>query len=126
VAYSYQVDRQRRIVFAHASGVVTIGEMLSARRKLAANPDFDESFPVVADLREVTQFGFGAEELRHFAEMTKAQHSRITALVVSTTVEYGFARMFQTLRDNADYPGGEIFRDMEAAIRWVEEQREAG
>jgi hypothetical protein len=56
--------------------------------------------------------------------MTKAQRSKITALVVSNPVEYGYARMFQTLRDNTDYPTGQIFPDMGSALRWVREHRE--
>ncbi len=121
--YHYEVDRDRRIAFAHASGVVTIEELLSARRALAANPDFEESFAVIADLRETREFAFGTEELRRFAEVTKAQHSRITALVATTDLEYGYARMFQTLRELADYPEVEIFRSIKAALEWVEERR---
>jgi hypothetical protein len=111
-------------VFAHASGVVTIGDLLSARRALAANSGFSPSFPVLADLRGVAEFAFGMRELELFADLTKAQRSRITALVVSTPVEYGYARMFQSLRDSSNYPTGQIFHDMDSALRWVEEHRE--
>lgn len=124
VSYTYEIDRQRRIVFAHASGVVAIDDLLSARRALVANLEFDPSFPVIADLRDATEFAFGLRELELFAELTKLQRSRITAMVVSTPVEYGFARMFQSLRDNANYPTGEIFQDMESAVQWAEGQRE--
>jgi hypothetical protein len=124
MSYTYEIDLQRRIVFAKASGVVTIDELVSARRALAANPNFDRSFPVIADLRGVTEFVFGMRELESFAEMTKAQRSKITAIVVSNPMEYGYARMFQTLRENTDYPTGQIFYDMGSALRWVKEQRE--
>jgi hypothetical protein len=111
-------------VFAKAAGVVTIDELMRARRALATNPEFDRSFPVIADLRGVRDFAFGLRELESFAAVTKAQRSKITAMVVSNPVEYGFARMFQTLRENADYPTGEIFHDMGSALRWVREHRE--
>ena len=124
MSYFYEIDRERQIVFAKAAGTVTIDDLVMARRTLAMNPNFDPTFPVVADLRGVTEFAFGLQELESFAAMTKAQHSRITALVVSNPLEFGYARMFQTLRDNTDYPTGRIFHDLGSAIRWVREERE--
>jgi len=77
----------------------------------------------VTDLTGVTRFEVGFDEMSELArrrrEMSPANPIR-SAIVASTPVQVGFARMFQTLNDHPRITL-RIFSDLDAALAWIAE-----
>jgi hypothetical protein len=79
--------------------------------------------PRVTDLTALTRFEIGFEDMLQVAqrrrEMAPANPIR-SAIVASTPVQLGFARMFQTLNDHPQITL-RIFPDVDGALAWLAE-----
>ena len=77
----------------------------------------------VTDLTDVTRFDVGFVDMSELAqrrrEMSPANPIR-SAIVASTPVQLGFARMFQTLNDHPRVTV-RIFPDLNGALAWLAE-----
>ena len=78
----------------------------------------------VTDLTGVTRFDVGFTDMSELArwrrERSPANPIR-SAIVASTPVQLGFARMFQTLNDHP-WITLRIFPDMDGALAWLTEE----
>lgn len=79
----------------------------------------------LTDFTKVTSIALNFMEMEMFVSRRRAStlnHSVRSAIVAPTQLQYGFARMFQTLNDN---PRIEIrlFRDMASARDWLASPR---
>jgi hypothetical protein len=75
----------------------------------------------IADLTELTRFevGFnGVDALAQRRREIKITGMTKTALLVGNEMQFGVARMYQTLNDHPQITT-EIFRDRDAALAWV-------
>ena len=61
------VDKKRRLVVTHGTGVVTLDDIASARAQLRANPDFDPAFYELFDVRDVTDTRISGAEMARVA-----------------------------------------------------------
>jgi hypothetical protein len=81
----------------------------------------------VTDMTALTRFEVGFDEMFQLArrrrERSPANPIR-SAIVASTPVQLGFARMFQTLNDHPRITL-RIFPDMDAALAWLAEEPSA-
>jgi hypothetical protein len=120
VPLTYRIDRERRRAVGSASGTVSAQEFLAQQAAMALDPDFEPDFDQLYDLRKMKNFGGSANNVSALAVASPFATGSRRALVVSSDVIFGLARMFQTLSDES---GDEIqiFRDMDAAEAWLEE-----
>lgn len=115
----YKIDKERRLVMTTASGVFTREDVLDCQRKLAKDPDFDPTFSQLLDTTHVSKSDVGADDIQKFAETDLfAPHAR-RAIIVKHDVCYGFARMFELLREGKGEHGISVFRDLEEGLNWV-------
>jgi hypothetical protein len=122
VPADYEIDVARRLVHCRLWGEVTHAESTANRLRMASDPAFNPAFFELIDIRGVTGFGNvtsrevmdNARESTHFAPGTRR------AVVATTEVGYGLARMWEAYR--AAGPGTdevEVFRSLEAAEEWL-------
>lgn len=77
----------------------------------------------VADMTGLTRFdvGFnGVDALASRRRETPVVGATRTALLVGNELQFGVARMYQTLNDHPQITT-EIFRDLDAALQWITE-----
>lgn len=85
---------------------------------------FDPTPSRVTDMTGIRHFHVGFRDMLAFAERRKDSPPRQpikSALVVASHVQFGFARMFQTLNDHP-LVTVEIFRDHSEALGWLGER----
>ena len=109
--------------------LVTIAEDLSLdlyRRVMAAilsHPVFRPGINVIYDIRQVSGLTLTSHEIRHVADYAKTLAPRRgeswkAAIVVSGTLAFGLARMFEIMSNGAPFTV-RVFRSMEDAITWL-------
>ena len=115
----YRIDKNRRLVFSFASGLLSKEDVLSHMDRISVDPDFDPTFSQLLDFTKVTDIGFGPAEVREFAERNIfAPHSR-RAFLVQNDLHFALARMFEIHRDLRGETGIAVFRTMEEAMEWI-------
>ena len=114
----YTIDLARSLVLSRGWDVLTDGELLAHVRALTIDPRFVRKFHQLADLRDVVDVEVTASTIREMARLNPYGVGSRRAVVVTSDVLFGMARMYQILRDQpADEL--EIFRKLEDALRWL-------
>ena len=114
----YTIDLARSLVLSHGWGVVTDREFLAHARALTADPRFAPNFHQLVDLRDVTNVQLTASGIRELVSLNPFGAGARRAVVVTNSVAFGMARMYQILSD--DSPDElQIFRKMDNALQWL-------
>jgi len=99
--------------------VVTVGERLTLEdvSEIAATTDWEGVNRRLWDVRNVRETPETTDELREAAALVTRLRGRV-AIVVSTDLYFGLARMFQVFAENSgiDY---QIFREIDEARDWL-------
>jgi hypothetical protein len=121
----YKIDKEHRVVLSTASGVFDLAAALAHQDQLLADPDFDPSFSQLLDYSHVTDVRIDANDVRKLAERSVFWPCSRRAMYVTRDIEYGFARMFEMLRENAGEKGIRVFRNLDDALTWIFAGRDA-
>jgi len=114
----YTIDKQRRLVLSAASGVFSLAaDALSHHEKLTNDPDFDPSFSQIADFTQVTRFELSADDIQLLAQNGLFSANSRRALVASSEVAFGLARMYGTLRELSGESGVHVFHTLDEALQ---------
>jgi len=116
---AYEIDEQRRLVITTASDRLTLADALAHQQKLLKDPRFDPSFSQIMDLTNVTEFALEAADIRKVAARSVFSPTSKRAIVASTDLGYGYARMFEILREIAGENGVRVFRKLDEALDWI-------
>ena len=114
----YTIDLERSLVLSRGWGVLTDRELLAHVRALTADPRFAQNFCQLGDLRDVTDVQITAATIREMVRLNPFWAGARRALVVTSDVVFGMARMYQILRDESP-DELEIFREMDGALQWL-------
>ena len=115
----YKIDKERRIIMSTVSSPITIADALGSQQKLRNDPDFDPTFSQLVDATQLPSIDLDTSDLRRLAEGSMfSNHSR-RAILVSSDVAFGLARMYETFRESAGETGIHIFRDLDQALDWI-------
>src|SRR5580704_611018 len=118
---SYTIYRDRHLVVTTASDVFTFAEAMAHEDKLYVDPDFDPTFVHLVDATRVSGTELTASEISRLARRTKFSPKSRKALVVSTPLLFGLARMFETylqLSGAAEFV--KVFKQRDQAMEWLE------
>jgi hypothetical protein len=118
VPAGYIIDEDRGIVFSRGWPDSTGEDILTHARALAADPRFLPRFHQLFDLRAVVHARASESTVWTLANDSPFGAGARRAVVVSSNVAFGLARMFESLRDGR----GEtilVTRDIDDAIRWL-------
>jgi hypothetical protein len=115
---SYTIDLARSLVLSRGWGILTDGELLAHVRALTIDPRFARSFHQLADLRDVADVEVSTSTIREMARLNPYGDGSRRAVVVTSDVLFGMARMYQILRDEPT-DELEVFRKLDDALRWL-------
>ena len=115
---AYTIDLARSLVLSRGWGVVTDRDFLAHVRALTANPRFARGFRQLVDLRDVTDIQVTASTVREMVRLNPFGASAQRAVVVTSDVVFGMARMYQILSDESP-DELQIFRKMDDALQWL-------
>jgi hypothetical protein len=119
MANYYEIDKERRLITSTASGVITLPEIWAHQEKLDKDPDFDPSFAQLLDVTQVTKLKLSSEDVRRVAESNTLSTNPRLAIVATSNLVYGMARMFQIFREMKGEEKTRVFRDRDEALAWV-------
>ena len=119
MANFYEIDKERRLITSTASGVITLPEIWAHQEKLDKDPDFDPSFAQLLDVTQVTKLKLSSEDVRRVAESNTLSTNTRLAIVATSSLVYGMARMFQIFREMKGEEKTRVFRDRAEALAWV-------
>jgi hypothetical protein len=106
-----------------ASGPVKGKDIIGALVKMLQDPDFKKGMDALWDFRTVKSANSETAEIREIVSFVRAnQEKRGTnyrvALVVSTDIDFGLARMFEAYSHELPFDI-QIFKDIKDAERWL-------
>ena len=114
----YRIDRSKRLIHSRAWGVMTDQDLVANRTALFADPGFSPDFDQLYDLSEVTEVKVSSTVLLHLAMSSRFSPLARRAVVVTSDVAYGMARMYAMLTGHEDTI--QVFRDRPSAVQWLE------
>jgi hypothetical protein len=121
----YEIDKQRRLVTSTASGAISMDEIWAHQEKLIKDPEYDPTFAQLLDIAQVTKLELNGDDVRTIAGSKIFASSSRLAIVASSNLLYGLARMFQIFREMKGEQGIHVFRDRDEALAWVLRQDSA-
>jgi TPR repeat protein len=124
---TFQIDPERRIVFARGLGVLSDEDVFEYQRTVWSREDI-RGYNELIDMRGVEQIGLPSmDRVRDLAnlsaEMDAGARGAKFAIVASSDLAFGLGRMYEAYRGMNPRSGKEVkvFRDPEEALKWLEE-----
>lgn len=119
---SYEIDTRLGLIRTTATGVLTDADLVAHKRALASDPRIKPGMRELSDVRgveqlEVTLAGIGTLVSMDAEPAAMFDDYRL-AIVASTDVVFGMARLYQQRTDEELERVG-IFRTMEEAAAWL-------
>ena len=115
---SFHIDVERRLILSSATDVVTEEDLTQHRQRLVTDPDFDSHLNQLWDFTEVTEIRMTSADVRKLADYRSFETGVQRAIVASTDVSFGLARMFQSMHDTAPEQL-RVFRSRSEAEAWL-------
>jgi hypothetical protein len=118
-AISFRCEADDKVLISTWSGLVTDRIMLQHYRAYFATEGFSPSRPELADLRDVTANLLTTTGLHKMVSLVKsARRSGRSAILATSDVSYGIARMYAVLNPDGDERVG-VFREAGPALKWL-------
>ena len=121
----HMVDPETGILHVLRWGHISTHDEEGACRDRSEDPLISPGISVLVDCTKVEPAD-SSETVRYISDCVIKNASALqcgpVAIIVSTDVEYGMARMYMALTDLAHH-NTEIFRDRDSALAWLMEQR---
>ncbi len=119
---SYEIDTRLGLIRTTAMGVLTDADLVAHKRALASDPRIKPGMRELSDVRGVEQLEVTLAGIGTFvsmdAEPAAMPDDYRLAIVASTDVVFGMARLYQQRTDEELKRVG-IFRTMEEAAAWL-------
>jgi len=119
---SYTIDSDRKIVLSRIWGIATEDEIQEHGQRLRVDPEFRPDFRQLIDMSDVTEIRVGSEMVRDAARNQFFSPGVRRALVATSDVAFGMARMYAIASENAGQTI-KVFRDMKAAQAWLDQNQ---
>jgi hypothetical protein len=116
---SYEIDDQNKLLICNASGFVTLNEVIAYKQQLLNDPGFDSTYSQLVDLTRVTGTELTADQIRMQADTSIFSRGVRHALVGSSQLVFGFARMFEIVRGLRGENNIRVFRNRLKALAWL-------
>lgn len=124
----YDIDEERGIVFAQATGVVGLSDSLTHISEVFTDEKFRPGMHAVFDLTQASLTSFSASDLHRLLGSLEMEPRGIGpgarwAIVAARELDFGVSRMFEALASHLPIEV-QVFRDSSAAVAWLAPQRE--
>ncbi len=121
MAIEQRIDAQSGVIYRTLSGTTNTEELLDSFTRILKNPAFHPKMKSLTDLTGIKHFAFSAD-VKRIAGFIKEHREEIlggkAAIVVSSPVIYGMARMLQILTEDSGFDIA-VFRDKDEACKWL-------
>ena len=119
---TYKINSSKNITLVKGTGKVTARELFEVMRNRAGNNRHNPDYDMLCDFRKVTQVDIQPEELSNLLSTDARLHlfsaGRKVAVVASTNIVYGVARMYEMLSEQLPQQIM-VFREMDKAKEWL-------
>ena|SRR3954470_8142071 len=115
---SYKIDQERRLVITRGWGELTTRELVEVMSQILLDPRFDPSYRSLGDLRDVTSIAVDTMATAQTAASPLFADGARRAIVATSDVAYGMARMFAAYSERAGHEVC-VFREMAPAEAWL-------
>jgi hypothetical protein len=126
VPIPYEIDGARQRIHTRCIGKVTLAEVVAHFRALTAEPRLPSRLDVLLDFRELTAFP-AAGQLQSVAIEIRQLLVKVTwgrcAVIGATDLAFGIGRMFEMITEPS-FRETMVFRDLDAANRWLDAPEE--
>ena len=124
MSVEYTYDEENNVLYTCFFGVVTDNDLKDQAEAVVADPRIRPGTRELVDLSGVEDIQGEASGLEQNIQIDTANKEKLagtrTAIVATTDLLYGFARMYQTLAELRDSPlTVEVFRTFEEAREWL-------
>ncbi|MDH5516389.1 MAG: hypothetical protein OEY36_01045 [Gammaproteobacteria bacterium] len=116
----YQIFPEKKLVIVSYSAELTLQEILAARKKGAADPDFDPAYNVIDDISAVKSSTISFDDIAGISGSSVANKGVKRALFVATDLQKGMAHMYKVLSEASGHDF-RIFTDYDQACEWVKQ-----
>ena len=104
MAIKYECDKDRNIVYAYPSGLVSMSDISKYFNELVEDPNVGNDFIEIASLEGVEEFKFSYSEALQlpnmFAKLKNKKNHRGTILIGKKDFQFGMARMMSIISEN--------------------------
>jgi len=118
-----KIDPKKNRRYHTVQGEITLVRLRNALAEVYARPDYRPDSSSLWDLRKATTQHISGAEVQSIASMVKKHWGTTgaprSALVVSTDLDYGMARVYEILMAGDIAPQVRVFRDLEEAKAWL-------
>lgn len=115
---AYSISPEHDIVLCRFFGVVEDRELIAVTKAIPRDPAFRPSLAELIDLRPVERIRVSTATIHAAATVPDFGAGSRRALLVSSKLLYGLARMFQAFSDQAD-DEIRIFQRLDEALTWL-------
>jgi hypothetical protein len=122
----YEIDVARQRIHTRCVGDVTLPDVVAHFRALVADPRLPNRLDVLLDFRELATYPDGRQiqsiaiEIRQL--LAKVAWRRC-AVIGASDLAFGIGRMFEMITEPS-FVKTMVFRDLEAANRWLDTREE--
>jgi len=121
----HDIDLRNNMLLVRRWGHITTHDEGLACEERANDDRISPGMPVLVDCREVEPAD-STETVKYLADCVTSLASDLAcgpvAIVVSSDVEYGMARMYMAYTE-LSHPNTEVFRDIESAREWLQHEK---
>jgi hypothetical protein len=117
--YPYEIDTRRRVIITRAVDALTADDIRETRGILLADPGFDAGYNQLIDLRNMTDTALEFVDLANIAGNSVFRPGVRRAIVSTSPLQYGIARMFELLSDRHGQHV-KVFRTLAEADEWLD------
>ena len=124
MSVEYTYDEEHHVLYTRFFGVVIEKDLKDQAEAVAADPRIGPGARELVDLSGIEDIQGDSRALELNIQIDSAHREKLagmrTAIVASTDLLYGFARMYQSLAEVKDSPlTVEVFRTVEKAREWL-------
>jgi len=124
MSVEFTYDEEHNILYTRFFGVVINDDMRDQAKAVAADPRIKTGVRELVDLAGVEEIQGSSSSLEDNIRIDRAHSEKLagmrTAIVASTDLMFGFARMYQTLAELQGSPlTVEVFRNVGDAREWL-------
>lgn len=115
----YLIDPESRLVISRGTGTFRHRDYLEHLEKMSTDARFQATFNHLVDCRHFEHLDLTADELQALGKLTLFSASSRRAVVVSSLLHFGLARMFAAFRARSHRQETTVFRNMADAAAWL-------
>jgi hypothetical protein len=119
MAWSYTIDKERRLVTTTAWDTLTADQILEHQRQLQNDPAFDPDFSQLLDFTLVVHLQMDARTVMELSDLVLFSAESRRAFIADNPFQFGMARMFAAFHRLSGEDQIGVFTTRDNALQWL-------